>query len=291
MNAEQVSRILRIKPAADDQPGYHPTDYVMAGVETRTDPSDYRRDGMKRGGDPAYPFVVVQCTLEGWGAYETGGEVIRVNPGTAFFAVVPTDHAYYLPRESASWTFFYLIIRHPYVVSRLTRSVQMVGAVHTMHADGPLLPRLTHLFEAVYARSFRDEFEEEETLLDFAVEVDRYAHHLIYPRSPREELMNQVRSHVLRHVTEVVEVSELARQHGMTRSHFAHHFKGVTGVSPAAFVRQVKLQEVIRLLLRSDMKLDAIAAATGFAGATDLCKVFKRHYRSTPTAYRKQMQS
>jgi AraC-like DNA-binding protein len=263
----------------------------MAGVETRTDPTDYRRDGMKRGGDPAYPFVVVQCTLEGWGAYETGNDMTRVKPGEAFFAVVPTDHAYYLPRESSSWTFFYLIIRHPYVVSRLTRSVQTVGAVHHMQENGALLPRLTHLFESVYTRSFRDEFEEEEALLEFAVEVDRYAHYLVYPRSPREELMTQVRAHVLRNLTSVVEVSDIAVDYGMTRSHFSHHFKAITGIAPATFVRQVRLQEVVRLLLKTDLKLDAIAASTGFASATDLCKVFRRHYNSTPALYRKQMQS
>src|SRR3569833_1953528 len=125
MNSDHINRILRLRPAPEDQAGYRPTDHVMAGVETRTDPSDYRRDGMKRGGDPAYPFVVVQCTLDGWGAYEGGGKVNRIGLGDAFFAIVPSEHAYFLPRESPTWTFFYLIIRHPYVVSRLTRSVQM----------------------------------------------------------------------------------------------------------------------------------------------------------------------
>jgi AraC-like DNA-binding protein len=283
-------RLARLRAARGAETGaaLSPANHIFAGLETRTDPSGYYWDGERRGGNPAYPYMVIQYTLRGWGIYDDG-QISRVSPEDAFFAVVPSHHKYYLPSESREWTFFYLIIRHPYAVSRLVGSVDLAGAVHKLTPNGPLLPRMVRIFESVYSGSFRDQFEEEEAVVDFAIEFDRHAHHTVYPQPPREKLLDSVRSFTMRHIHDTVDVAMLADEHGMTRSGFSHHFKAVTGLAPASFIRQVRLERAVQLLIQTDHKLDTVAYESGFASANDLCKVFRKHYHHSPTAFRKQM--
>jgi len=62
-------------------------------------------------------------------------------------------------------------------------------------------------------------------------------------------------------------------------------FKAKTGISPAAFVTEVRLKEALKLL-RTPAKLEDVAAQTGFADANHFCKVFRRHFHTSPGAYR-----
>ena len=74
---------------------------LLAGLETKTIPAEYLWDGMKRGADPAHPFIVFQYTLAGEGQYTADGVVHRVTPGMAFAAVIPSPHVYSLPPRLA----------------------------------------------------------------------------------------------------------------------------------------------------------------------------------------------
>ena len=84
-------------------------------------------------------------------------------------------------------------------------------------------------------------------------------------------------------------VSDLAAAHGLSRSHFSRHFKAATGLAPAVWVRQVRLEEAIRRLLGGSDTLEAVAEAAGFADANHFCKVFRRQYHLSPGEFRRQM--
>src|SRR4051812_13805196 len=94
------------------QPGSD--NYLLVGLETVTPASAYYWDGLKRRGDPEHPFIVFQYTLAGYGCYAEGGSVHKLLPKMAFSATIPSEHVYYLPPESENWTFFYLMLNHPY---------------------------------------------------------------------------------------------------------------------------------------------------------------------------------
>jgi transcriptional regulator GlxA family with amidase domain len=80
--------------------------------------------------------------------------------------------------------------------------------------------------------------------------------------------------------------AELADMNQLDRTTFSRKFKARTGLSPAAFVTEVRLEEALKLL-RTDAKLEEVAASTGFADANHFCKVFRRHFHSSPGSYRR----
>ena len=264
--------------------------YLSAGLETRPSGESYHWDGLRRRGDASRPFIVYQYTLEGWGTYEEDGVTRRVTPGAGFVATVPSAHSYGLPPESPGWTFFWVMFNHPLVVARLGQVKVASGAVAELAPDGLTVARLVHLFEGVFQGGFRDEWAQEQALFEFLWEYERHEHGKRFARPSRDELLADVRREVLEALDSTPDVAHLARSRGMSRSHFSHHFRAVTGLPPARFVTQIRLEEVAHRLLETDRTLGIIAADTGFADAKHLCKVFRRHYHLSPGAFRRQMQ-
>ena len=263
--------------------------YLSVGLEERPAGTAYYWDGLRRRINPDRPYIVLQYTLSGWGLYEENGTVQRMEPGDAFAAYVPSAHVYYLPPDSPGWTFFWVMFNHPTVVARIGQGKSEGGAVTELASDSPAVARLVRLFEGVCQGGFRDEWAQEQALFEFLWEYERHAHSRRYALPAREQLLADVRREVMAALEITPDVAHLAQSRGMSRSHFSHHFRAVTGLPPAQFVTQVRLEEVTRRLIESDHTLEAIAAATGFADAKHLCKVFRRHYHLSPGAFRRQM--
>ncbi len=253
-----------------------------SAFEIQTFEETYFWHGLRRGVDPAHPFVIFQYTLEGQGVFIEQQKKQKVEPQTAFTAIVPSDHSYYLPSDSARWSFFWLSISHPYIVRRIERGMKTAGSLLKISAESTLLLQAYKLLASMYETPFQDPFSEEQALFDFLMEYERTVFHLLHPSSQRELLLQQTRTTVLNTLHQPLAVETLAQKYAMSRSHFSHHFKRVTGVTPASFITQVRLDEAIHLLLHTSLKLEDIAAKTGFADANHLCKVFRRHLHTSP---------
>lgn len=260
---------------------------LTLGCETRRDPAAYRWDGMRRADTRSQPKIVFQCTLAGWGVFEKGSRRWRVGDGEAFLTVLPSRHVYYLPEESAGWTFFWFNTGHPYVVERLSVVCERHGPVLPVSLDSRLVTRSFELFEKTCGQVYDDGFAEEEALLAWMVEVERHALDTAHPKSRRESMIEALRSYTLENLHRSFGIQELAAQHGLSRSHYSHFFQRATGLAPAACVLDVRLNEVRRRLRESGRPLKEIAAETGFADANHLCKAFRRLYQVSPGAYRK----
>ena len=72
---------------------------VGVGLEQRTVRDRYDWYGLRRGD---HPYAVIQYGLAGWGAYtDASGKTTRIDPGMCFFALIPSDHRYFLHRAPA----------------------------------------------------------------------------------------------------------------------------------------------------------------------------------------------
>ncbi len=280
------------KIAETRKPGPLPTasgQYLSGGLEVLAPGTPYRWDGLRRGIDAAHPFVVFQYTLAGWGAYAEGGATQRLTPGAAFAAVLPSAHVYHLPPDSPGWTFCWVMFNHPYVVGRVRDLKAEAGPVTELAPDGVGVARLVRLFEGACQGGFGDAWAQEAALFEFLWEYERHEHARRYAPPERERLLSEVRREVLECLDCAPDVARLARARGMSRSAFSHHFKAVTGLPPAHFVMQVRLEYAARRLRESAQTLEAIATEMGFANANHFGKVFRRHYHLSPGAFRRQM--
>lgn len=272
---------------------------MTVGLEKRTDPASYQWDGLRRGGSRREPFVLVQYTLEGRGEYADARGTVRQHTGDLFVAVIPSAHRYGLPAHGqpglgnaphsmSSWTFFWLMTNHAYFVERVKAWQSQAGACLSPGMESAVFARGAELVEGVCAGRFEDEWAWERSLLGLMVELDRSARRAIYPPQPRDEWLGRIRRAVEIDPSRRVAVEDVARSAGLSRTAFAHRFREVTGLTPAAYATELRLDLVRRMLSSTDEPLKSIARATGFASANHLGKVFRRHHALTCGQYRRQ---
>lgn len=265
--------------------------FLFSGMETREN-ERYEWDGLKRSGDPARPHMVFQITLAGRGALEVGGdkagaaESYELKAGDAFAVLIPSSHRYYLP-QGASWSFFWLTVQHPYVIGRLARVLRDSGSVMPVGPQSRLMARSIALWEEQLVGS--DTLVREQGLFDWMFEVERLARGQRYPQVERDRWLQEVRHRIELTPGAPLDVSQLAATHGLSRSHYSHRFKAATGLSPAAWIAHVRLDEAARRLVRTDAKLESIARETGLGSANHMSKVFRRRFQLSPGEFRRQM--
>jgi AraC-like DNA-binding protein len=286
--AGRMRQLVEASHRAEAGPSWwSPMTAYFGSVETRTDPRGYHWDGMKRLGRHDRPLVFFQFTLAGWGHFELYGKPPReLPPGTAFFAVVPSRHRYYLPPTSPGWTFGWIGLYHPYLIDRIARQVAATGPVLQLPPQSALCAMATRLVRGAFRKDFRDRFDVELALFEFTVAFERMAQQMRDPDGERERLLDEVRNRVLANPRRPVGVEVLAAERGMSRSHFSHYFRTRTGLAPAQFMTEVRIREASRVLVATRAPLKQIANDWGFANANHFGKVFRRFQHQSPAVYR-----
>jgi AraC-like DNA-binding protein len=230
--------------------------------------------------------VLFQYTLAGRGAYAEGGRTCAVGPGEGFIVLLPSAHRYRLPPDSLYWTFFWFIVRHPVLAERIRRLRREEAAVQRWDPGSAALEQAVALIAGACHGRLRDVWSFEERLFSWLLETERELHRRRYPEDERHLLLEETRRAVREHLPRPLGTIDLAEGRGLERTTFCRRFKAGTGLTPAAFMTEVRLEEA-RKLLRSPAKIEAIARQTGFADANHFCKVFRRHLGTSPGAYRR----
>ena len=81
-------------------------------------------------------------------------------------------------------------------------------------------------------------------------------------------------------------IAEMASLVNMSPRNFARLFAHETGITPARYVEQVRVEAARRRLLESEDGVDAVAAQVGFGTSQSMRRAFLRTLRITPAAFR-----
>ena len=98
--------------------------------------------------------------------------------------------------------------------------------------------------------------------------------------------MRRLREYVEAHLSESIELRELAGIAGLSVFHFAREFKHSTGVTPHHYVVQKRVERAKNMLARTDFTLSEIALASGFSDQSHLTRHFRRMLGTTPREFR-----
>lgn len=79
-------------------------------------------------------------------------------------------------------------------------------------------------------------------------------------------------------------VADLAALAGMSLTSFHRHFKAVTGHSPLAFQRHLRLLEARRLLVAGSTNVSSAAYAVGYLSTSQFSREYKRLFGNAPLA-------
>ncbi|MEH0931004.1 GlxA family transcriptional regulator [Micromonospora sp. CPCC 205558] len=81
-------------------------------------------------------------------------------------------------------------------------------------------------------------------------------------------------------------IDDLAAQIAMSPRHFQRLFARETGLTVGRYLTELRLEAAKRLLVQSDLGLDAVATRAGFGSAESMRRVFGERLDTTPGAFR-----
>lgn len=100
--------------------------------------------------------------------------------------------------------------------------------------------------------------------------------------------LRDVTRFVLEHLHQPLTVERIALGIGTSPRSLTRHCRQELGESPAALVRRLRLERACRLLEETRSPLGAVASQAGLGNASTLYRLFMRHFRVSPAAYRER---
>jgi AraC family transcriptional regulator len=88
------------------------------------------------------------------------------------------------------------------------------------------------------------------------------------------------------HLSERIELAQLAALVSLSQAHFSRSFKVSTGMPPYRWQLHARIRRAQTLIRVPGTTLDDVASATGFADAAHFGRMFRRFTGSTPAAWR-----
>ena len=103
--------------------------------------------------------------------------------------------------------------------------------------------------------------------------LDEYAR---LSQSAGQARVDIARDYIRRHLSEPIDLEQIAAAVGLSKYHFSREFKRLTGETPMAALRAERVAAARSLLLSTPWKLHFIATQVGFPDEYQLSRVFKR---------------
>jgi LacI family transcriptional regulator len=101
------------------------------------------------------------------------------------------------------------------------------------------------------------------------------------------EVVNAVR-YIRQHVKEPIQVSDVTRVTSLSRRSLERRFRAILGRSIHDEIRRVRAEQIVRMLIDTNLPVSRIALELGFPGVEHIARLFRKEKAMTPLAYRKQ---
>ena len=128
------------------------------------------------------------------------------------------------------------------------------------------------------------------TLLEnFGKQLSRHAEDLAIVQEGREpEAIAKARHFIHAHLDESLPLPMVARQAGLSESHFCRVFKEVTGLTLTDYITRCRIGWAKRELLRPAARISEVAFKVGFQSLSQFNRSFARLVGCSPSAYRSE---
>lgn len=241
-------------------------------------PPHYEWNGLARGNRP---FVVVQATIAGAGQYTDGTGVEVIGPGRAMLAEIPSEHEYSVCPNAGYWEFAYAVIYGE-------EAMRVATAVAS--SRGPVLdwPASSRPDVALYELASRLTTGPRPSVFELSSLVYALLMAIAEPPLPQSASgrVAEAAAAIRRSLHTPISVDNLASAAGLSRFHFSRLFAEQTGLSPARYLQEARIERATGLLATSDRPVKEVAAACGYQSAGYFCRAFKVATGLTPSEYR-----
>jgi len=256
---------------------------INCGHQSVSSPS-YSFDGMKRG---RREMFIWQYTLAGCGRLRFEGEEYRVDQGKAMLLMIPENHCYYFSPEDDYWEFVFVTLNGSELI-RLWRELRkMTGPLAQITTGSRCVLKAAEIYKYCCEGKLQNPYDASSMAYDFTMcalqDLGKGG-----SGENRPEFIARVTEYCMEHIGEDITIDDLAEISGYSRYHFSRMFHKYQGITPMAFISDLKMRLAVRLLQTERLSIKEIAEKCGFMDVSYFCKVFRNSQGVSPARFRNQ---
>lgn len=101
----------------------------------------------------------------------------------------------------------------------------------------------------------------------------------------RLAVLQPVFKYIEKNLSGKIKVSELSPITCMSEKYFIHYFKAAIGISPLAYITQLRMNQARNYLYQGGYSVKQIASLLGYSDPYTFSKAFKKHYNVSPSNF------
>jgi len=289
---------LLLKPIKDDDGSYgfrfqensqHSTATIhVIGYENRT-LTEYDWDGNKRNGENMYIF---QYTLAGKGKIDIADQSLDLTSGEVFMVKVPSNHRYYLPKESDHWEFIYITLLGQEAEKLWDYVSQIYGSVVKIPLDSYIIQLLFTIYKETTDKKINDPYTASLKAYEFIMECYRHFKNISNTKKDVPENIEKAILYIhANYHRPALTIDEIAEKADLSKYYFIKKFSQHMNTSPFQYLTKVRIERAFDLLKDSNVTINEIAKQVGYANANYFNKVFRKIVGTSPGQFRQNKNS
>lgn len=123
----------------------------------------------------------------------------------------------------------------------------------------------------------------------FSVRIHHMLTLLMIPAKPSRHISSAIltaKEFIDCHFKEDISVDDMAMQAALSRYHFSRIFHAETGISPHAYLIEVRISHAKQLLSESNLTIEEIASECAFCSSSNFIRTFRNETGMTPLKFR-----
>ncbi len=259
-----------------------PFTVVHVGAEEEYDSPDYRFDNAHREGQFA---LVIQRTVAGTAYFRDAAGTVPVGPGHAmlFTHAEPTGYGY-PPDSRETYRLRFLAFSPNGAQDLFARIRADFGSVVRMPDESEATALFDEAIERFRKRQFRDRLHESELVCRMLTALYREQVQGTRTSDPIEFGHHYLRNHF----RSPINLKGVAQKCGISREHFIREFSARYRESPGLMLRRLRLEHARTLLAGTELSVQDVALASGFAGSNAFCRAFRTRFGRSPGRSRRR---
>ncbi len=208
----------------------------------------------------------IHYVASGCGTYIINGKTYKVTPGH-LFVIPPFVKVTYISDHDDPWSYMWLNF-----TTKKPLPIELDDVIY--------LPKA----RAVFVKA-KDVFDYTEGAAEFLVaRIFELFSLIIESRAPKSDPMQLAVDFMRSKFASIKNISEVADEIHLDRCYFSVAFKKHTGMSPAQFLLNHRMQ-VATEMLNERLKIATVAHSVGYNDTFVFSKAFKRHFGISPKQY------
>lgn len=231
-----------------------------------------------------FPYHLFSFTLGGGAEYQLPGGRQAIGPGELLH-FAPQAWQDWRVSGDQGWEVWYLIAELPAGLCDLLPAPTLAPGIARLKLDAAAAERIERAFAEMQDWETRGSPVGERLILNLL----EYVLLLVRDQQPVRTLdrrIQKARDFLHRGLEQSITLTDVARAACLSKARLCALFKTALGVTPMAYLEQLRMERAARWLLFTTMEVEAIALRLGYHERKYFDKRFKAHWGVTPRQYR-----